>query len=58
MNAQPTQTAERIESLDVLRDFALLGILLLNIIGFGMVSAAYSNPAFDLRDAGMLDWFV
>lgn len=39
-----TPTADRILSLDVLRGFALLGVLLLNIVGFGMVSTAYSNP--------------
>jgi len=44
MAAGPVAAADRIESLDVLRGFALLGILLLNIIGFGMVSTAYSNP--------------
>lgn len=40
----PVGDAQRIESLDVLRGFALLGILLLNIVGFGMISSAYSNP--------------
>ena len=40
----PTTEQARIESLDVLRGFALLGILLLNIIGFGLVSSAYQNP--------------
>lgn len=45
---QPVTEANRIESLDVLRGFALLGILLLNILGFGLHSAAYSNPGFDL----------
>ncbi|MFT7307243.1 MAG: hypothetical protein ACI9P7_002515, partial [Candidatus Azotimanducaceae bacterium] len=44
----PTSEASRIESLDVFRGFALLGILLLNIIGFGLFSPSYSNPAFDL----------
>ncbi|MCR9261954.1 MAG: DUF418 domain-containing protein [Pseudomonadaceae bacterium] len=41
----PVSEAQRIESLDVLRGFALLGILLLNIVGFGLVSSAYSSPS-------------
>jgi uncharacterized protein len=49
---QPTSESSRIESLDVFRGFALLGILLLNIIGFGLLSPSYSNPAFDLSQAG------
>lgn len=53
MNASSAITApvgekNRIASLDVLRGFAVLGILLLNIIGFGLVSVAYSNPGFDV----------
>lgn len=52
---QPTNEVHRIESLDVLRGFALLGILLLNILGFGLVSASYSNPGFDLVNATTLD---
>lgn len=32
-------------SLDVLRGFAVMGILLMNIIGFSMPMAAYANPA-------------
>ncbi len=51
MHAQPTPEAQRIETLDVLRGFALLGILLLNIVGFGMHSATYSNPALALGSA-------
>lgn len=35
----------RWESLDVLRGFALLGILIMNIQSFGLPMAAYSNPA-------------
>jgi len=45
---EPLKETARIESLDLLRGFALLGILLLNIIGFGLHSAAYSNPGYDL----------
>ena len=52
---QPVAEASRIESLDVLRGFALLGILLLNIVGFGMYSAAYSSPGFDLLGGSSLD---
>ena len=40
----PVRTADRIESLDVLRGFALLGILIMNIQNFSMISAAYINP--------------
>ena len=52
---QPTQIAQRIQSLDVLRGFALLGILLLNILSFGLYSAAYANPGFDLIDGNPVD---
>lgn len=41
---QSLPAVERIESLDVLRGFALLGILLMNILGFGLHSAGYFNP--------------
>ena len=34
ISARPTQTAERIEALDVLRGFALFGVLLVNIVVF------------------------
>ena len=45
-HASATAAAERIESLDVLRGFAVLGILLLNIIGFGAISAGYFHPEY------------
>ena len=44
-SARPVQTEERINSVDVLRGFALLGILLMNIQNFGIPGAAYGNPS-------------
>ena len=43
MNFQ-TQANQRKTSIDVLRGFALLGILLMNIASFAMPDAAYFNP--------------
>ena len=43
----PVRESQRIESLDVLRGFALLGILLLNIIGFAFISSGYVAPSFN-----------
>jgi len=40
----PTTEAERIVSLDVLRGFAILGVLVMNIQSFSMIGAAYMNP--------------
>ncbi len=40
----PVTGAERIKSLDVLRGVALLGILLMNITGFGLDFWAYVDP--------------
>ena len=44
MELKPVQLSERIVSLDVLRGFAVLGILLINIQSFAMIEAAYLNP--------------
>ncbi len=40
----PVAQMERIRSIDVLRGFAVLGILVMNIHSFTMVGAAYLNP--------------
>ncbi len=55
----PVAEKSRIQSLDVLRGFALLGILLLNILGFGLYSGAYSMPGYDVSvglNANMITW--
>jgi len=55
---QATKEINRIESLDVLRGFALLGILLLNILGFGLVSSAFLDPGIYLSPVGGIDYTV
>src|ERR1700722_3978457 len=42
--AAPVSQGERISALDTLRGFALLGILLMNIVGMGMFAGAYDDP--------------
>ena len=54
MDNRPVVESDRIESLDVLRGFSLLGILLLNIIGFGFVAAAYTSPGLMIEDSNDL----
>jgi uncharacterized protein len=53
---RPTLSTERIPALDVLRGVAVLGILLLNIVGFGLVSQAYHDPAVQGGASGMDLW--
>lgn len=50
----------RIESLDVLRGFAVLGILVMNIQSFSMIGAAYINPTTygDLSGANYWVWLM
>lgn len=40
----PVTGGDRISTVDTIRGFALLGILLMNIVGFGLPSSAYFNP--------------
>src|SRR4030095_12988133 len=58
--ARPVSTGERITALDALRGFALLGILLMNIVGFGLYFAAYDNPtsAGGATGANLWCWIV
>jgi uncharacterized protein len=57
---QPVAEKERIVSIDVLRGFALLGILPMNIQYFSMISAAYWNPTAygDLHGANFWVWLL
>jgi uncharacterized protein len=56
----PVEERQRITSLDVLRGFALLGILVMNIQSFSMPEAAYLNPTAygDLTGANLWVWIV
>jgi uncharacterized protein len=45
VTSAPVDRADRIDSIDVLRGFAVLGILMMNVQDFSMIAAAYSNPA-------------
>ena len=56
----PVDAPERIAPLDTLRGFALLGILVMNIQSFSMISAAYNNPTAygDLSGANWWVWLL
>jgi len=51
----PVRADERISTLDVVRGFALLGILLMNIVGFGL-AAAYDDPTNSGGATGLNLW--
>ncbi len=53
----PVSAKERIVSLDVLRGVAVLGILLMNIVAFSMVTAAYDLPTV-YNDMAGADWWT
>ncbi len=56
----PVTQAERIMSIDVLRGFAVLGILVMNIQSFSMIGSAYINPTSygDLTGINFVVWLV
>jgi uncharacterized protein len=55
-NTAPIPPSERILSLDVLRGFAILGILIMNIQSYSMIEAAYINPAAFGDLTGLNKW--
>ena len=60
LSLKPTQVHERIQSLDIIRGIAILGILIMNIQSFSMPGSAYSNPmAFgDLSGINKWVWII
>lgn len=48
----PVVSTDRISSVDTLRGFALLGILLMNIVGFALPGNAYDDPTIAGGTAG------
>ncbi len=50
----PIADSERIDSLDVLRGVAVCGILAMNVVSMGMISAAYFNPHAAVPGPGRL----
>ncbi|QDV64333.1 DUF418 domain-containing protein [Crateriforma conspicua] len=58
--SEATRSTERIETLDLIRGFALLGILVMNVQSFAMPSAAYLNPTAygDLTGWNYAVWYL
>ena len=57
---EPVPQTDRITSLDVLRGFALLGILMVNIQSFGLIDAKYLNPTAmgELEGMSYGSWWI
>ncbi len=60
IRVSPVRAEDRIESIDVLRGFSLLGILLLNINAFALPFGAYMNPAVfgGATGSNLTSWLV
>ena len=54
--AGPIEESSRITSLDALRGVAVLGILLMNVVSYGLTDAAYFN--ISLANDTPLDWII
>ena len=55
--SQPIDLKNRIHSLDLLRGFAVLGILIMNITSFSKISMAYMNPKIGAGLEGYNQYF-
>ncbi|MGB1392533.1 MAG: DUF418 domain-containing protein [Flavobacteriaceae bacterium] len=55
--SQPIDLKNRIHSLDLLRGFAVLGILIMNITSFSQISMAYMNPIIGAGLEGYNQYF-
>ena len=53
----PISSAERITSLDIIRGIAILGILPMNVLVFGLDKASYHNASVD-GISQTFDWVV
>ena len=56
LSVRPVAQAERITALDTLRGFALLGILLMNIVAMGLFWSAYDDPTVAGGSTGINLW--
>jgi uncharacterized protein len=56
LSVRPVTQAERITALDTLRGFALLGILLMNIVAMGLFGSAYDDPTVAGGATGVNLW--
>jgi len=56
-NIQSKSSTHRIHSLDLLRGFAVLGILIMNITSFSQINIAYMNPTIGAGIEGYNQYF-